>query len=499
MQKQFFSMCSVFLVAVSTIPSFTLPAAAMTETTIEKDGYSFQLQNYSESAIDFVPQSNGCYNASWTQNEESLNLEFGAFEPLDTTTHVMEYGDIVRYYEADFKTDGNAYLAYTGYFNVPQKEAGLTMTVDFNIVEAWGSVKPVEGANSPLKLGTICSDDKEYDLYKCTSAMTSVTGERKIAYSYYSVCSQSPAKVNENNHLSGTVTISNHLKAWAALSNGLDSNAGDDFDYPFYNLGLGVYAFQNSGSVDIQRSEAVKAPSEMKLLTLGSETHEPSAGDLMLFNSGCISGDFTLPDTFTQIDDNMFSDCQLLHSITIPNTVTDIGENAFQNCSKLTKLSIPDSVTHIGKYAFAGCEALTEITIPEKVTAIEEGAFSGCSSLKEITFLNGDLSFDDTVFADCSNVTIKGYSGSAVEKSANKYNLPFEASEPSVVPVGALGDVNEDNDVNISDVIVLSRYISEDATITISAQGLINADLDSDNQINMNDVNMMLRKIAHLD
>ena len=60
------------------------------------------------------------------------------------------------------------------------------------------------------------------------------------------------------------------------------------------------------------------------------------------------------------------------------------------------------------------------------------------------------------------------------------------------------GDVNCDNKISISDAVLLSRYVNEDA-VTISPLGLANAELNSDRQLTMDDVNLILRKIARLD
>ncbi len=60
------------------------------------------------------------------------------------------------------------------------------------------------------------------------------------------------------------------------------------------------------------------------------------------------------------------------------------------------------------------------------------------------------------------------------------------------------GDVTLDSKLSIADAVLLSRYVNEDA-VTITPQGLSNAELNSDNQLTMDDVNLILRKIARLD
>jgi len=60
------------------------------------------------------------------------------------------------------------------------------------------------------------------------------------------------------------------------------------------------------------------------------------------------------------------------------------------------------------------------------------------------------------------------------------------------------GDVNLDNAVTISDVVFLARYISQDKDVSITKQGLVNADCVADNLIDSDDLSLIARYIAHL-
>lgn len=64
---------------------------------------------------------------------------------------------------------------------------------------------------------------------------------------------------------------------------------------------------------------------------------------------------------------------------------------------------------------------------------------------------------------------------------------------------GLMGDVNCDGEVDISDVILLARYTSEDASCTVTTEGLLNGDMNQDSKYTANDVTLILRKIAKLD
>lgn len=106
--------------------------------------------------------------------------------------------------------------------------------------------------------------------------------------------------------------------------------------------------------------------------------------ELILFPIGNSITEYTIPDSVTVIEENVFAFCKYLVSIAIPDGVTSIGENAFSYCYSLKSVTIPDSVTEIKKHAFYTCEALKSMTIPENVTIIGDSAFSYCRALPAI-------------------------------------------------------------------------------------------------------------------
>jgi BspA type Leucine rich repeat region (6 copies) len=71
---------------------------------------------------------------------------------------------------------------------------------------------------------------------------------------------------------------------------------------------------------------------------------------------------------------------------TIPDSITNIGDYAMWNCPELTSIIIPEGVTSIKKEAFAACGNLISVTIPSSVTNIEIWAFDSCVSLKGVYF-----------------------------------------------------------------------------------------------------------------
>jgi len=96
--------------------------------------------------------------------------------------------------------------------------------------------------------------------------------------------------------------------------------------------------------------------------------------------------------TFTDIKNEVFSECSSLTSIIIPNNVKRIGEQAFYSCTNLTSITIPIGVTSIEDQAFYGCDKLSSVNIPNSVTSIGGAVFSGTS----ITAIN--VAADNSVY-----------------------------------------------------------------------------------------------------
>ena len=105
--------------------------------------------------------------------------------------------------------------------------------------------------------------------------------------------------------------------------------------------------------------------------------------EIINYPRGSIIEDYIIPDTVTNIGDEMFYGCSNLSSITISESVVSIGDSAFCNTGLKGSINIPESVTYIGDSAFCST-GLESINIPESVTYIGDSAFYGCSSLSGI-------------------------------------------------------------------------------------------------------------------
>lgn len=100
-----------------------------------------------------------------------------------------------------------------------------------------------------------------------------------------------------------------------------------------------------------------------------------------------MTGEYVVPDSVTVITPGVFQN-SLVSKVTLPESITEISEEMFANTPNLTEVEMLGRITYIGKSAFAG-SAIQKITIGKYVTKIDESAFDGCTNLQEVTFEKG--------------------------------------------------------------------------------------------------------------
>lgn len=190
-----------------------------------------------------------------------------------------------------------------------------------------------------------------------------------------------------------------------------------------------------------------------------------------------------IPNTVSSIGRSAFCNCTGLTSIDIPNSVTSIGWLAFSGCTELTSAKIGNSVTTIGNDAF-GSTNLKTVTIPNSVTFIGEQAFSNCPNLESATIGSSVSSIGSSAFNNCTsitsiyskiqdpqNVNYGQYIFYKVNKVICKLYVPkgtkslYQNTYPwnefvNIIEVSDIvGDVNNDNSVNSTDITVLYNYL----------------------------------------
>ena len=202
----------------------------------------------------------------------------------------------------------------------------------------------------------------------------------------------------------------------------------------------------------------------------------------------------------------------------IPRTVTAIGDEAFLNISSLRDIIIPNSVTSIGEWAFFGCSGLEEVTMGKRVITIDGHAFRDCYSLKSITLPATVTTIGEWAFDECRSLTdVYSYITDLSKVSYGTYPFYLHGGNYSGrtlhVPQGTAGgyqadgnwrpyfgqivddlmpedypqgDVNHDNEVNITDVNAVIDIILGGNTYTPEA------DVNRDGEVNIADINAII-------
>ena len=69
----------------------------------------------------------------------------------------------------------------------------------------------------------------------------------------------------------------------------------------------------------------------------------------------------SIPTTVKTIGDNAFYGCSTMKKVEIPHVCDSIGDNAFNGCASFTSLNLPYRLSKIGVSAFANCEGLKTV------------------------------------------------------------------------------------------------------------------------------------------
>ncbi|MDP4182327.1 MAG: glycoside hydrolase family 11 protein, partial [Bacillota bacterium] len=218
------------MVIISIITTFTIlctlfstNANAATTYTENKtgniDGYDFELWK-DNGTTSMTLNGGGNYSCSWSNINNAL---FRTGKKYDETKTWQELGNISIDFNANYQPNGNSYLAVYGWTSSP--------LVEYYIVESWGSWRP-PGSTSK---GTITVDGAVYDLYETTRTnQPSIKGTATFEQ-YWSV--------RQQKRTSGTISVSDHFKAWEAKGMKMGK---------MYEVSLVTEGYQSSGQSDVK-------------------------------------------------------------------------------------------------------------------------------------------------------------------------------------------------------------------------------------------------------
>ncbi len=274
-----------------------------------------------------------------------------------------------------------------------------------------------------------------------------------------------------------------------------------------------IYGYANSVSQTLAEAkgynfEIIENAPEISEYTLGEITwdFDESSGILTISGTGnMMNYRFDMDDESLQPEWYDLRDS--IKGVVIEEGITSIGAGAFYNCVNLESIKLPDSLKIIGFAPFENCNSITSITIPSNVAFIAEGAFYSCKKLSSIVIENPRCeifdAFDTILNNDVTyNGIIYGYPNSTAQAYAEKYGYTFESlgaapepttepttDEPTDEPTTVPGDLNSDSTLDLTDLILLQKYLL--AAEPLTAEQLSAADLDGDGVCDVYDLALM--------
>ncbi len=212
-----FFMCLTILFSL-----FALNVQAATTITSNAtgniDGYDYELWK-DNGTTSMTLNGGGAFSCQWSNINNALFRTGKKYN--ETQTH-QQLGNISINYACNYQPNGNSYLSVYGWTVDP--------LVEYYIVESWGSWRP-PGSTSK---GTITVDGATYDLYETTRVnQPSIKGTATFQQ-YWSV--------RTSKRTSGTISVSDHFKAWE--SRGMKMGK-------MYEVSFVVEGYQSSGKADV--------------------------------------------------------------------------------------------------------------------------------------------------------------------------------------------------------------------------------------------------------
>ncbi len=173
--------------------------------------------------------------------------------------------------------------------------------------------------------------------------------------------------------------------------------------------------------------------------------------------------------------------------VVIDKGITNLPDWTFFGAANLSKITLPDSLEKIGELAFADCTKLKEIIIPESVNEIGQDAFQ----TNTITMLKV---YSESFAAGYAKENKLNYT--IIENDRNSEGSGSDVTEENIPTETDLiiGDVNGDNERDMTDVSLLSLYILKETDFTPNQMRA--ADIDQNSEVSIADLSYYLQYIS---
>lgn len=214
---------AVILVLFGALTEFINTQQVLTENrTGQIDGYSYELwKDTGNTKMTLL--GGGKFSCEWN-NINNILCRIG--KKWDCTKTWDQLGTISVAYNVDYRPNGNSYMCVYGWTRNP--------LIEYYIVDSWGSWRP-PGSGS---MGTINVDGGTYDIYTTDRInQPSIDGTATFKQFW---------SVRTEKKTSGTISVSDHFKAWTSKGMRLGL---------MYEAALTIEGYQSSGSATVNQND----------------------------------------------------------------------------------------------------------------------------------------------------------------------------------------------------------------------------------------------------
>lgn len=224
MKRKLLGMAASVILSAQLIMPTTLVQAAQTiynNATGVHGGYNYELWK-DNGTTSMTLNDGGTFSCSWSNINNAL---FRKGKKWDCTQTWQQLGNITCDYSVNYQPNGNSYLCVYGWTRSP--------LVEYYIVDSWGTWRP-PGSSSK---GQITVDGGTYDVYETTRVNQPSIDGNTTFQQYWSV--------RTSKRTSGTISVSEHFKAWERM--GLKMGK-------MYEAALTVEGYQSSGQANVTKN-----------------------------------------------------------------------------------------------------------------------------------------------------------------------------------------------------------------------------------------------------
>jgi endo-1,4-beta-xylanase len=229
----------------------TLVARAGTpNSTGTHNGYYYSFWTDGAGTVNYSNGAGGSYSVTWSGNG---NWVGGKGWKPGSARNIA--------YTADYRPNGNSYLAVYGWTTSP--------LIEYYVVESFGTYNPSSAAQ---KKGTVSSDGGTYDVLSTQRVnQPSIQGTATFTQFW---------SVRQSHRTSGTVTMSAHFNAWKSYGLNLGSH-----DYQI----MATEGYFSSGSATVTVSEGGTSQSSQQQSSQQQTTTRQSSQQQSSNNGGTCS------------------------------------------------------------------------------------------------------------------------------------------------------------------------------------------------------------------